>query len=128
MGEYVVIEIGNPEVHVRDTCSGRIGLEPTLQIRIPADRYGKPNGNRLEKIWLAGEEPVILHYLGLNKEAYSHRTENNRQGAHGYMNWHRVWKNKQATGPEGEKRGSADGEGEETTAWTKRRGQSQVSG
>jgi hypothetical protein len=67
VGEYVVIEIGNPKIHVRDSCSGRIGLEPTLQIRIPANRYGKANGNRLEKIWHAGEEPVVLYNLGLNK-------------------------------------------------------------
>jgi hypothetical protein len=85
MTEDVVVEVCDPEIHIRDSGGRSISCEPSVQVGIPTNVYGETYGDCVEEVGPAGEKPVILNVLSLSKKAYCQCAEDYRQRTHGYL-------------------------------------------
>jgi hypothetical protein len=59
--EDVVVEVCDPEIHIRDSGGRSISCEPSVQVGIPTNVYGETYGDCVEEVGPSGEKPVILN-------------------------------------------------------------------
>jgi hypothetical protein len=78
MTEDVVVEVCDPEIHIRDSGGRSISCEPSVQVGIPTNVYGETYGDCVEEVGPPGEKPVILNRLSLSKKAYRQCAEDYR--------------------------------------------------
>jgi hypothetical protein len=50
MTEDVVVEVCDPEIHIRDSGGRSISCEPSVQVGIPTNVYGETYGDCVEEV------------------------------------------------------------------------------